>query len=351
VKPNPMEQRVTERRDSLESFLAEAAKASGVKILDMRPLQGGAIQENWLLDLRIAGGDFADLERVVLRTDAPTGVAASLSRAQEFRLLTVAYEQGVTVPRPLWLCENAEILGRPFYIMRWVGGEAAGHLLVKDSGPVRDREGLARSLGEELGKIHQIRPPRSELDFLRMPDPDPVCQAIENYRRYLDISGKASPALEWGLRWSELHAPETQKLVLVHQDFRTGNYLADVNGLTAVLDWEFCSWGDPMSDVGWFCAKCWRFGRDDREAGGIAGRTPFYEGYESTAGRKIDPEAVAFWEVMAHIRWAVIALQQGDRFEVDGEASLDLALTGRVRGAELAYEILRMTPPERWEAA
>lgn len=333
----------------MERFLADAAGASHVEILDMRPLQGGAIQENWLLDVRIGSGQFEELDRLVLRTDAPTAVAVSLNRVQEFRLLTVAQEKGVTVPRPLWLCEDSGVLGRPFYLMQWVAGDAAGHRLVKDNGPVRDKEGLARQLGVELGKIHRIRPPMPDLDFLHMPDPDPVCQSIENYRRYLDESGRSSPALEWGLRWSELHAPESEEVVLVHQDFRTGNYLANENGLTAILDWEFCSWGAPMSDVAWFCAKCWRFGRDDREAGGIAGRGPFYDGYETTSGRKIDHEAVVFWEVMAHIRWAVIALQQGDRFEIGGEASLELAMIGRVRGAELAYEILRMTPPEKWE--
>ena len=53
---------------------------------------------------------------------------------------------------------------------------------------------------------------------------------------------------------------------------------------------------------------------------------------------------------MAHIRWAVIALQQGERHLTGGEPSLELALTGR-RAAELEYEVLRMTAPERWSAA
>jgi hypothetical protein len=51
-----------------------------------------------------------------------------------------------------------------------------------------------------------------------------------------------------------------------------------------------------------------------------------------------------YWEIMAHARWAVIALQQGERFVGGGEASLDLALTGR-RIAELEYEMLAMIDP------
>src|SRR3546814_11208132 len=80
-----------------------------------------------------------------------------------------------------------------------------------------------------------------------------------------------------GLRWCELHAPQPQGPVLLHQDFRTGNYMVDRQGLTGILDWEFCDWGDPMSDLGWFCAACWRYAHPELEAGGIAPREAFYQ--------------------------------------------------------------------------
>ena len=99
----------------------------------------------------------------------------------------------------------------------------------------------------------------------------------------------------------------------VHRDFRTGNYMVDAHGLTAVLDWEFAGRGDPMSDIGWFCAECWRFGKTELEAGGIAPRAVFYEGYQAQSGAQIDDASVRYWEVMAHLRWAVIALEQGHR--------------------------------------
>ena len=135
--------------------------------------------------------------------------------------------------------------------------------------------------------------------------------------------------------------------MLLHQDFRTGNFLADETGLSAILDWEFSDWGDPMSDLGWFCARCWRFGRDQREAGGLGSRAAFYRGYEAVSGRRIAPAQVAYWEVMAHIRWAVIALQQAERHRSGEQASLELALTGRVV-AELELELLEQTKPESW---
>lgn len=344
-----MDLALSERKGAVEDFIAGAAGAEAAEILQARPLAGGAIQENWLLDLRLDGGPQAGRHAVVLRTDAASGVAASLSRAEEFRVLQAVWAAGVRVPEPLWLCRDAEVLGRAFYVMRQVEGVAVGSRIVREAALGGDRTALAERLGEELARIHAVVPPRGDLDFLPGPADNAALDAVARYRAYLDQLGAARPALEWGLRWGELHAPETREVTLIHQDFRTGNYMVDEHGLTAVLDWEFAAWGDPMSDLGWFCARCWRFDRPDLEAGGIAGREPFYRGYARASGRDIDPEAVRYWEVMAHIRWAVIALQQGARHVSGAEPSLELALTGR-RAAELEHAILHMTAPAAWEA-
>ena len=147
---------------------------------------------------------------------------------------------------------------------------------------------------------------------------------------------------EWGLRWLIRHAPPPVPSVLCHGDFRTGNYLADADGFVALLDWEFARWSDRDEDIGWFCLGCWRFGAYAREAGGIASRDVFYRAYEAAAGRALDQTRIRYWEVMAALRWLVLALQQRDRFLRGGERSLDLALTGR-RPAECEFEILRLT--------
>ncbi len=151
------------------------------------------------------------------------------------------------------------------------------------------------------------------------------------FRAYLDSHPTPRPVLEWGIRWLETHLPAPVPPVLCHHDFRTGNYLLDGARLTGILDWEFAGWGDPHEDIGWFCCKGWRFARLDREAGGIADRAPFYRGYESEGGAVIDPDRVQFWEVLASVRWAVIALQQSDRHMLGGERSLDLALDRAAR--------------------
>lgn len=344
------EHSLSERKSALEAFLADAAGAESAEIAQAKPLSGGAIQENWLIDLRLGGGPMDGHHDVVLRTDAPSRVATSLSRPQEYRVLRAAWDAGVTVPEPLWLCEDAEVLGRPFYVMRHVHGVALGPKVVKDMSLGGDREALGERLGAELARIHAIKPPRQDLAFLDMPGGDPARHAVDRLRGYLDELATPQPELEWGLRWCERYAPEADETVLVHQDFRTGNYMLDEEGLTAVLDWEFAAWGAPMSDLGWFCARCWRFGQDHLEAGGVASRSAFYRGYEQASGRAVDDAAVRYWEVMAHLRWAVIALQQGARHVSGAEPSLELALTGR-RVAELRLDVLEMTAPSRTETA
>lgn len=339
---------LAEARPALEDFLRDSAGARAAEVVEATPLTGGAIQENWRLEVVFDGGALPGRQDLVLRRDAASKIAASLGRAEEFAVLRAVWSAGVTVPEPLWLCRDSQVLGKPFYLMRRMAGVALGHKVVADPTLGGDREALAERLGEELAKIHRIAPPAPDLEFLVPPVPDPARHAIKSYRVFLDRLGRPHPGLEWGLRWCEAHAPTAQEVVLVHQDFRSGNYLVDDRGLTAVLDWEFAAWGDPMSDLGWFCAKCWRYGRPELEAGGIAAREPFYRGYQRASGRDIDPEAVAYWEIMAHLRWAVIALQQGARTLSGGEESLELALTGRLYPPELELEILRRTAPETW---
>ena len=339
---------LNQRTEALERFLAEAAGSAGATLERAQPLSGGAIQENWRIDVRFADGPYAGSHTLVLRRDAPSAVAVSLSRAQEVQVLRAAWQAGVTVPEPLWSCSDPAVLGRPFYVMRRVDGVALGSKVVKDTRLAPDRAALGGRLGRELARIHSIRPPRDDLAFLEMPAGNVVQHWVARYRDYLDVLAARRPTLEWGLRWCERHAPVSRARTLVHQDFRTGNFVVDETGLVAVLDWEFAAWGDPMSDLGWLCARCWRFGRDDLEAGGVAARADLYRGYEAESDAAVDDSAVRFWEVMAHLRWAVIALQQGERHLSGAQPSLELALTGR-KVPELELDILRATAPTAWE--
>lgn len=334
-------------RTRLQGWIAERLGDPDAAIEAPKPLSGGAIQENWRIVCRLGDGSQREF---ALRKDALATIASSRARDEEFALLKAAHDAGVLVPEPIGFCDDEGVIGARFALMALVPGVGLGPRVVKDHALGGDRHALAERLGRELAKIHTIRPPRPDLAFLGEPSPDPARAEVAAMRTALDRLGVARPTLEWGLRWAELSAPASPRPTLVHRDFRTGNYMVDERGLTAVLDWEFAGWGDPMSDIGWFCAECWRFGRPDLEAGGIAPRADFYRGYEAESGVAIDGEIVRYWEIMAHLRWAVIALEQAHRHLSGAEFSLELALTGRVV-PELESAVLRETAPDRWRTA
>jgi aminoglycoside phosphotransferase (APT) family kinase protein len=325
--------------ERLTRFLAERTGARAARIEALAPLSGGAIQENWRLDAVLAGGTLDGRQALVMRMDAPTGVPFSLTRAQEFAVLRAAFAAGVAVPEPLLLNDDAVLLGRPFYLMRHAAGIAAGHRLVRQDLDAARREALVERLGAELARIHTIRPPRPDLAFLPLPRRAVALERIDTYRRSLDALSSAHPVLEWGLRRLELSAPPSAPVVLCHADFRTGNYLVHEGTLTGILDWEFAWWGEPAEDIAWFCARCWRFGAFEREAGGIGSRAAFYRGYESVSGTPVPAARIAYWEVMAAVRWAVIAVQQAARRHGDEARALELALTAHIV-PELERDIL-----------
>lgn len=322
-------------RPVLETWLAAAAGAGRVRLEEPRRLGGGAISLNVACTLTIDGGPRAGRHEVVVRASSTAAVSASLTKLEEFRVLEAAFDAGVAAPEPLFVCADPGVLGAEFYVMRRADGIGAGRAVVKADSAQPD---LARELGRQLGRLHRVTP-GDGLGFLSRPLPSAALGAVHLYRRWMDDDARRDPVLAWGLRWLEVNAPPPGEIVLCHRDYRTGNYLVHDGVLTAILDWEFAGWSDPMEDLGWFCARSWRFGRLDREAGGIADRADFYAGYEETAGRAVDRARVDWWEAAAYLRWAAIALMQGRRHTSGVEPSLELALTGRMI-PEIARDLL-----------
>ena len=342
IVPDPrVEVDAAQAREPLQRFLSGEAHAK-VTIDAVTLLSGGTIQENWALDVAVHGGALAGSHRWVLRTGSPAAIAVSLTREQEYTVLRVAHAAGVASPRPLWFCDDAGVIGREFFVMDHLEGVSLGHRLTRDASLVPDRAAIAESLGENLGRLHAIRPPRPELGFLTLPRGTPALDCVAEYRGYLGAMDAAHPALEWGLRWCELNAPPGGPIRLIHRDYRTGNYMVHEGKLAGVLDWEFAGWGDPREDLGWFMAKCWRFAGPRHEAGGIAPAADFMRGYERAGGRRYTMEELAYWQVLAHLRWAVIALQQTERSLSGAQPSLELALTGQLV-PDLEREILALT--------
>jgi aminoglycoside phosphotransferase (APT) family kinase protein len=313
-------------------------KTGGIALdLQLVPLPNGAVLRHWRLDLSLRGGRFDGAQSWVLRADGLTPLGIGITRAREFALQRVLFAAGLNIAEPLFMCCDPSVLGAAFFAMRFIAGESDGAAIVAAGA----NEPLAEALAAELVKLHRLDL-ANRLRFLPKPPEDAAAARIAALTRLLAQDDDPHPVATWALRWLAQHKPAPLRPVLAHGDFRTGNYLVAGGALAGVLDWDFAGWSDPDEDVAWFCAKAWRFGATTREAGGIAPRAVFERAYESAAGRSLGPERIRYWEVMAALRWLVIALKQRDRFSKQGERSLDLALTGR-RVAECEDEILVLT--------
>jgi aminoglycoside phosphotransferase (APT) family kinase protein len=325
--------------ERLANHLAARTGAARVAVRELRRLRYGAVQENWALDAVFEGGALAGAQRLVLRADPATRLSESRDKASEFAIMRVVYAAGITIPQPILCCDDHDVICKPFLVMQWLAGDADGAAIVGSSSA--GRAAIAARLAQELAALHAIRPPRAELDMLGPPPPDAAQARIAALTHALAGRDDPYPVAEWALRWLIRHSPPPAPPVLCHRDFRTGNYLIADGNFTALLDWEFAGWSDAGEDIGWFCLGCWRFGARLCEAGGLMPREVFCRAYEAAGGAALDPERLRFWEVLAALRWLVIALEQRDRALIGGEPSLDLALTGR-RPAECELEILML---------
>jgi len=325
----------------LEQFLAAETQAQ-VRVLGGRQLTGGASRDSWAVDVDIADGSDAGRHALVLRRDmGGTIQEEALSREQEFRMLSAAWQAGVLAPRPRWLCADPAVLGVPFFLMDRLEGESVGRRIVREASLAEARSRLPRQMGEQLARIHRIDPHQAGLDFLPAPaaDQSAAQTALARTASQLEAFGEPHPVLELGLRWLWANAPPCNAPVLLHGDFRIGNLMVGPEGLRGVFDWEFAHIGDPAEDLAWPCVRSWRFGQDAKRLGGVGDFDEFLESYTKAGSRPVDRRAINYWEILGNFRWAFGCIAQANRHLSGQVHSVELASLGR-RTAEMELELL-----------
>lgn len=335
-------------REELSKYLATRL-GSSVELMRFKSLSGGACQDNYLVDLVVDQGDFKGRHEMVMRTDKGGALFSSLSRIDEYHVCKAAHDAGVATPAPCLLEKDSNILGHPFYFLQRISGKAGGRFIVKDRSIAKYRKsGLAIDLAKNLARIHGIHPPKNKNDLtgaLGMPSisiqKNLASISIQAIRKLLKSIDEAHPAIELCLNWLTNNQPECDQLVLVHGDFRTGNFMVCEDGLNGILDWEFAHWGDRHEDISWLCMRDWRFGKHNKEVGGFADRPEFYEAYEKASGISVDQKSVLFWEIIGNLRWAIGSIQQTERHLSGKDKGIELAAIGR-RACEMEYEAMRL---------
>lgn len=308
---------------------ALARVLGGGRLEHLRRLSGGASRETWSFDLEGEGAS----QGFVLRRDPGTHTGWS-ERATEYRLLEAAGAAGVPVPRVRVLLGPDDGLGHGF-VMERVDGETIPRRILRDDFCAPALPLLAAQCGTIAARIHAV-------DIAPLPKlpRQGVRDQIEQYGSTLAMFDEPHPAFELGLRWLADNAPpEPSPPVLVHGDFRNGNFIVGPEGIRSVLDWELAHIGHPVEDLGWLCVKSWRFGVVDKIVGGFGDVAPLLDAYEAESGTRVSEDALRYWIVFGTLKWGVITVGQCFAHLSGAVRSVELATLGR-RVAEMEWDLL-----------
>ncbi|MEE4026027.1 phosphotransferase family protein [Gordonia sp. PKS22-38] len=300
-----------------------------VAVRQSRVLPAGASRTTYALTVGDGSGDEAVIVRAV-----PAAEPGSGGLTAEVDVLRAAMDAGVPVPEVLDLGDSADgdnVLGFPYALMRFVDGESIARRILRDDayGPIR--EDFARQAGGILARIHAMDTATTGLTSIG----DPVAALRTLFPREYE---EAPAGIVLAIDWLERNRPEPSPETVVHGDFRLGNLLITPDRISAVLDWELAHLGDPMEDLGWLCAKAWRFGAGAPVAG-MGSRADLLDAYAQVSGRRPDEATLKWWELYATVRWGLICGAQANRYLDGTEPSMELAAIGR-RSAEQEFDAL-----------
>ncbi len=241
--------------------------------------------------------------------------------AREHRIISALAPTAVPVPVPIGLCEDARVIGAPFYVMSFVEGlvlrdAQSGDRMLPDP---TARRGAGIALVDTLAALHALDPDDVGLGDLAKRQGYVARQVRRWSAQFAEsaAAGVAAPGLveSVGAMLSAREPPQ-RRTTIVHGDFRIDNAVLRPDGaVAAVLDWELCTLGDPMADLGTFLVY-WGLPPDGQPVlgrvpasalDGFPGADELRDRYASSAGA--DVSDVGYFVAFGY--WRVACILQG----------------------------------------
>jgi aminoglycoside phosphotransferase (APT) family kinase protein len=252
--------------------------------------------------------------RFVLRRP-PLGhvLATAHDMAREFRIIAAVGSTKVPVPRALGLCTDESVNGANFYVMGFVDGVVLDSADKAAALPTDLRPAAAHHLIDVLAELHAVDVDAVGLGDLARRDGYIERQLKRWSTQWENSKTRDLPEIDEVVRRLSSHVPRQQGVVIAHGDFRFGNCLTDVSSgrIAAVLDWELCTLGDPLADLG-YLGVYWSDGpsnalraNDPTPAGGFPPYRDLVERYANNTGR--DVSGVDYYVAFSCWRLAVIS--------------------------------------------
>ncbi len=238
---------------------------------------------------------------------------------REHTVLTALGTTAVPVPRTLGLCDDPDVNGAPFYVMAFVDG----HILRNEAAAAALSEAARAHAGESLidtlAALHAV-----DVDAVGLGDfgrrDGYIARQLKRWHGQFTqsaVGGVPGPAVidqVHGLLAARI--PEQQGTAIVHGDYRLDNTVLDDGGnVLAILDWEICTLGDPLADLGLLLVY-WAEASDGGQAllgvapttlPGFATRTQLLERYAARSGR--DVSSVPYYRAFGY--WKLACILQG----------------------------------------
>jgi aminoglycoside phosphotransferase (APT) family kinase protein len=181
------------------------------------------------------------------------------------------------VPDAVGLCEDDAVNGAPFLVMSYAEGTVVRDPAGAEALPAAARTQAAHSMTDALAALHLVDPEEVGLGQLGRPDAYLERQLRRWSRQVAASSTRELPALDEAHRRLVAAVPPQPRSSIVHGDYRIDNAVLGPDGsVVAILDWELCTLGDPLADVGQL-AVYWT--RPDDPVPGLLGSPTIVEGF------------------------------------------------------------------------
>jgi aminoglycoside phosphotransferase (APT) family kinase protein len=220
-------------------------------------------QSNPTYRVRAASGDYV-MRRKPFGKLLPSAHAVD----REYRLLSGLHPLGFPVPQPLALCDDPDVIGAIFYVMELAHGRPFANGALPEFDPAT-RRSMYEQMIDTLADLHVIDPEKAELGDFGKPGNYFERQVARWTRQYRDSQTDYLPEVERLIAFLPESIPQQSRVSIVHGDYRIDNVVFDGDGtLTAVLDWELATLGDPVADFS-YLAMQWMMPADG--GAGLAG--------------------------------------------------------------------------------
>ena len=194
---------------------------------------------------------FDDSNTFVLRRP-PFGLKleSAHNMGREYKILKVLNEHDLRVPKPLYLYNKKELSADDFYIMEYIEGETIANNQVADKYDQIQKNTITESFINALTELHNFDVINSELSDLGKHEDYVVRQINRWSKQFQSQKVREIKELESATDLLLDNIPSQQTVGIVHGDYRLDNVRVRDNEVTAVLDWELCTLGDPLADMG-----------------------------------------------------------------------------------------------------